>query len=148
MESMKTKGKILSKKFKTVDEYLSTLPENVKGLLLIVRELIQKSVPKAEELISYNIPAFKLNDINLIYFAGWKEHISIYPIPTGDTAFQKAISSYQGGKGTLKFPINNPLPISLIKKIIKFSIKENLERIQNKKKKLDLKKAMKSKKRG
>ncbi len=145
---MKTKGKILSKKFKTVDEYLSTLPENVKGLLLIVRELIQKSVPKAEELISYNIPAFKLNDINLIYFAGWKEHISIYPIPTGDTAFQKAISSYQGGKGTLKFPINNPLPISLIKKIIKFSIKENLERIQNKKKKLDLKKAMKSKKRG
>ncbi len=143
---MKTKGKILSKKFKTVDEYLSTLPGDVKVLLLTVKELIQKSAPKAEELISYNIPAFKLNGINLIYFAGWKEHISIYPIPTGDAAFQKAISNYQGGKGTLKFPINKPLPISLIKKIIKFSLKENLERIQNKKKILELKKATKNKK--
>jgi uncharacterized protein YdhG (YjbR/CyaY superfamily) len=142
---MKATEKKAGKKSKTVEEYLSTLPENAKGLLLTVRDLIKNAAPKAEELISYGIPAFKLNGRNLIYFAGWKEHISIYPIPAGDAAFQKEISSYQGGKGTLKFPINKPLPISLIKKIIKFSIKENLERAQNKNKKLELKKTAKKK---
>ncbi|MBP7280323.1 MAG: DUF1801 domain-containing protein [Leptospiraceae bacterium] len=127
-------------KFKTVEEYFSTLPQNTKDPLLTVRDLIQQICPEAEEVISYNIPAFKLNGRNLIYFAAWKEHISIYPIPNGDEAFQKSISSYQGGKGTIKFPISKRLPLALIKKIIKFSMKENLERAKDKKKDLKAKK--------
>lgn len=139
---MKKKGneKSPSKKFKTVEDYLSSLPQNARDLLLIVRDLIQKTAPVAKEVISYNIPAFKLNGLNLIYFAAWKEHISIYPIPRGDAAFQKSISTYQGGKGTIQFPISKRLPLALIKKVVKFSIKENLERVKNQKKDLELKK--------
>nr|MBP9889051.1 DUF1801 domain-containing protein [Leptospiraceae bacterium] len=73
----------INRKFKTVEEYFSSLPTNTKELLLIVRDLIRKIAPDAKEVISYNIPAFKLNGKNLIYFAAWKEHISIYPIPLG-----------------------------------------------------------------
>ncbi len=138
--------KTSNKKFKTVEEYISTLPTTTKDLLLIVRELIKKATPKAEEVISYNIPAFKLNGRNLIYLAAWKEHISIYPIPKGDDVFQKNILSYQGGKGTIKFPIAKPLPVTLIKKIIKFSVKENLENVNSKKKTLGQKKKPNAKK--
>lgn len=118
----------INKKFKTVEEYLSSLPTNTKDLLMIVLDLIREIAPDAKEIISYNIPAFKLNGKSLIYFAGWKEHISIYPIPRGDENFQTAISPYQAGKGTIKFSINKKLPLALIKKIIKFSVKENKEK--------------------
>ena len=121
-------------------EKQNELKQNTKDPLLTVRDLIQQICPEAEEVISYNIPAFKLNGRNLIYFAAWKEHISIYPIPYGDEAFQKSIFSYQGGKGTIKFPISKRLPLALIKKIIKFSMKENLERAKDKKKDLKAKK--------
>ncbi|MBP9890039.1 MAG: DUF1801 domain-containing protein [Leptospiraceae bacterium] len=125
----------INRKFKTVEEYFSSLQTNTKELLLIVRDLIRKIAPDAKEVISYNIPAFKLNGKNLIYFAAWKEHISIYPIPLGDENFQKAISTYQAGKGTIKFSINKKLPLALIKKIVKFSVKENEEKAKSIKKK-------------
>lgn len=122
-------------KFKTVDEYLSALPTKTKTILKVLRKTIKQAAPQAEELISYNIPAYKLNGL-LIYFAAWKEHVSIYPRTSGmEKAFKKELSGYEGSKGTVKFPINRPIPFSLISKIVKFRVQENLAKSRTKAKK-------------
>ncbi len=120
------------KKFQTIDEYIKTFPEDVKKLLNEIRETIKKAAPEAEEAISYQMPTFKLNR-NLVHFAVFKNHIGFYPTPTGITAFQKELSAYKTSKGAVQFPKNQPLPLSLISKIVAYRVKENLER---KKKKL------------
>ena len=125
--------KATSTKFKTVDEYLSALPANTKGILKEVRKTIKQAAPQAEELISYNIPAFKLFG-GLIWYAAWKEHISLYPRSSRMEAFIKELSEYEGSKGTIKFPIDKPIPFDLISKIAKFRVKENLEEAKVKKK--------------
>jgi uncharacterized protein YdhG (YjbR/CyaY superfamily) len=86
------------------------------------------AAPKAEETISYDIPTFKMNGKYLIYFADWKQHISIYPIPAGDAAFRKEIEPYVSGRGTLKFPLDKPIPFKLITQMVKLQIAENLEK--------------------
>ena len=112
--------------FKTVDKYIYAFPKNVQKILEEVRQTIKEIIPQAEELISYQIPTFKLNGSYIIYFAGWKNHISLYPVTDEiKEKFKKEISSYKTSKGTIQFPLDKPMPLSLIKKIVKHKVKEN-----------------------
>jgi len=113
--------------FQSIDEYIATFPEETQKDLEKIRATIKAAAPDAKEKISYQIPAFELNGRNLIYFAGWKKHVSVYPIPPGDDVFEKEIAQYIAGKGTLKFPLDIPLPMKLINKIVKHSLAENLK---------------------
>jgi uncharacterized protein YdhG (YjbR/CyaY superfamily) len=113
-------------KFETIDEYIKTFPKDVRNILEKVRQAIKESAPGAEEAISYQMPTFKLNG-NLVHFAGYKNHIGFYPTPSGTEAFKKEIAVYRAGKGSIQFPIDKPIPISLIKKIVKFRVKESAE---------------------
>lgn len=119
--------------FKSMDEYIGTFPEDLQKILEELRGTIKAAAPEAEETISYNIPTFKMKGKYLIYFAGWKNHISLYPIPVGSEAFNKQIAKYVEGKGTLKFPIDKPLPLKLITKIVKLKLPENQKRTDKKK---------------
>jgi uncharacterized protein YdhG (YjbR/CyaY superfamily) len=111
--------------FKSVDEYLASQPRAVQAVLERVRTIIRKAVPGAEEVISYQIPAYKLRGSRVIYFAGWKEHYSLYPIPhLADAAFQAQIAPYEAGKGTLRFPLSEPVPVKLIERIAKLRARE------------------------
>jgi uncharacterized protein YdhG (YjbR/CyaY superfamily) len=115
----------MKNKISSIDEYIETFPQDIQVILQQVRQTIKAAAPKAGETISYGIPTFTLNGKYLIYFAGWKHHISIYPIPTGNDAFQQEITPYISGKGTLKFPIEKPIPLKLITKIVKLKVAEN-----------------------
>jgi len=117
-------------KFNTIDEYISTFPDDIQNILQKVRQTIKEAAPDAEEAISYQIPTFKLNG-NLVHFAAFKNHVGFYPAPSGQKAFQKELSVYKSGKGSVQFPLDKPIPLSLIKKIVKYRVKENLEKIKN-----------------
>jgi len=119
--------------FKSIDEYIATFPDNMQKILEELRSTIKAAAPDAGETISYNIPTFTLNGKYLIYFAGWKNHISLYPIPIGTDAFNKQVSKYAEGKGTLKFPMDKPLPMKLIAKIVKLKVAENRKSADKKK---------------
>lgn len=119
--------------FDSIDEYIAAFPEDTQKILEELRATIKAAAPEAGEKISYGIPTFTLNDKYLIYFAGWKNHISIYPIPTGSEAFNKEVSQYVAGKGTLKFLLDKPLPLKLITKIVKLKVAENLKGTDKKK---------------
>ena len=119
--------------FKSIDQYIGTFPEDMQKILEELRATIKAAAPEAEETISYNIPTFKMNGRYLIYFAGWKNHISLYPIPVGSEAFNKQVAKYAEGKGTLKFPLDKPLPLKLITKIVKLKLDENEKRTGRKK---------------
>lgn len=103
--------------FKNVDEYIQTFPPSTQEILQNIRRLIHEAAPQATEAISYNIPVFNQDGRYLVYFSGWKQHVSLYPIPDGDAEFQKLIKTYESGKGTLKFPLNKPIPYEVIKKV-------------------------------
>ena len=111
--------------FKSVDEYIASQPVAVQDVLHCVRSTIRKAVPKAEEVISYQIPAYKLRDSAMLYFAGWKQHYSLYPA-TGHliAAFKDELSAYKVTKGTIRFPLSEPVPVKLIERIAKFRAKE------------------------
>lgn len=116
---------VQSRKFATIDEYIGSFPPNVQKILEQLRNTIAKAAPQAKERISYGIPTFSL-DGNLVHFAGFKNHIGFYPAPSGIEAFKEELSQYKGAKGSVQFPINDPLPLALIRKIVKFRVKENL----------------------
>lgn len=120
-------------KFKSVDEYIATQPENVQAILDRVRGAIRKALPGAEEGISYGIPTCKLNRRYVIYYAGWKQHYSIYPI-TGRvvTALKKELAPYEVEKGTVRFPLSGAVPVRLIERITKLLAKEAAERAEAK----------------
>jgi uncharacterized protein YdhG (YjbR/CyaY superfamily) len=118
----------MKSKINSIDEYIDTFPEDMQTILKQVRKTIKAAAPEVGEKISYDIPTFTLNGKYLIYFAGWKHHISIYPIPIGDDAFNQEIAPYVSGKGTLKFPIDKPMPLKLITKIVKLKVAESLSR--------------------
>jgi uncharacterized protein YdhG (YjbR/CyaY superfamily) len=118
---------------KDVDDYISGFPKNTREILEELRATIRKAAPEAEELVSYQMPAFKYHGM-LVYFAVYKNHIGFYPTPSGIEAFKKELSIYKGAKGSVQFPMDNPLPLNLISKIVKFRVKENLERANAKKK--------------
>lgn len=118
---------------KNIDEYIAGFPPDVQKILQKIRTTIQKAAPDAEETISYKMPTFKLNG-NLVYFAGFKNHIGFYPIPTGIKKFEKELSVYKQGRGSVQFPLDKPIPYDLIAKIVKFRVKENLKTAKAKKK--------------
>ncbi len=119
---------IASKKvYKTVDEYIAAHPKNVQFILEELRQVIRRSAPKAEETISYQIPAFKLNG-NLVWFAAFKNHIGFYPTSSAISAFKERLSDYDISKGTVRFPLNKPVPYDLIKEMVRFRVKENLSK--------------------
>jgi len=113
------------RKPENIDEYIAGFPGNVQEKLTQIRNIIKKAVPDAEEKISYAIPTFALNGRNLIHFAGFKNHIGLYPAPREDSAFSKELSKFKGGKGTVQFPLDQPLPVDLIVRIVKFRVNEN-----------------------
>ena len=119
---------------KNIDEYIAGFPKDVQVILKKVRETIQKAAPDAEEKINYGIPTFVLNG-NLVHFAAFKSHVGFYPTPSGIEKFKRELSAYEGAKGSVKFPLDGPIPYGLITKIVKFRVKENLERAQAKGKK-------------
>ena len=112
---------------KDMDDYISGVPKDVQALLQQVRNIIKKAAPGVEERISYGIPTFNLSNRYLIYFAGFKNHISVYPAPRESKEFKEKLSKYKGGKGTVQFPLDKPLPIGLITDIVKFRMKQNKE---------------------
>jgi len=120
---------------KDIDEYIASFPEDVQKILEKVRKTIRKAAPRADEAISYQIPTFNLNGHYLIYFAGYKKHIGLYPAPRGVEKFKKELSLYEGGKGTVRFPLDKAIPFRLINRIVKFRVKESLERAKAKPKK-------------
>jgi uncharacterized protein YdhG (YjbR/CyaY superfamily) len=115
--------------FKSVDEYIISQPEAVRGVLKRVRSIIRKAVPGADEVISYQIPAYKLHGRPVLYFAGWKEHFSLYPSTDRlVAAFKDDLGTYEISKGTIRFPLSEPVPVKLIEGIAKFRAKEVTER--------------------
>lgn len=110
-----------------VDEYIARFPSGTKKLLRQMRSAIRKTAPGAEEVISYQMPAYKLNGM-LVFFAGYEHHIGFYPSGSGIAAFKKELSVYKGAKGSVQFPLDKPLPLQLITRIVKLRVAENLAR--------------------
>jgi uncharacterized protein YdhG (YjbR/CyaY superfamily) len=117
--------------FQTVDEYIASFPEGVQDVLEQIRQTIREAAPEAQEKISYQMPTFTLNGY-LIYFAAWKSHIGVYGISGALEAFKEELSPYVGAKGSLRFPLNKPMPLSLISDIVKFGVEENLAKAKRK----------------
>ena len=107
-----------------IDQYISTFPENIQAILKKVRSTIQAAAPEAVEDIKYGMPAYMLNG-KLVYFAAFKNHIGLYALPSGNKEFEKELKEYKTGKGSIQFPLNQPMPLKLITKIVKFRIAEN-----------------------
>ncbi len=116
------------KQFTTIDDYIKAFPNDVQSILEKMRQTIKKAAPEAVEAISYQMPTFKLNGKNLVHFAAFKNHIGFYPTSSGIEAFKKELSPYKGTKGSVQFPIEEPIPYDLVKKIVIFRVKENLEK--------------------
>ncbi|HEV8082767.1 MAG TPA: DUF1801 domain-containing protein [Chitinophagaceae bacterium] len=117
-----------------IDSYIAGFPKETQKLLQQVRSIISKAAPAAEEAINYGIPTFTLKG-NLVHFAGYKNHIGFYPAPSGIETFKKELSIYKGAKGSVQFPIDKPMPLTLISKIVKFRVNENMEKTNAKMKK-------------
>ena len=118
----------------SIDEYIAAFPPEVQAILERIRLTISTVAPEAQETISYQIPAFKLNGA-LVYFAAFKNHIGFYPPVSGDARLKKAISPYAGEKGNLRFPFDQPIPYGLIERIVKLRVKQNLAKAAAKSKK-------------
>jgi uncharacterized protein YdhG (YjbR/CyaY superfamily) len=109
----------------TVDNYIKTFPENVQTILNQIRATIKENAPEAEESIAYQMPAYKTHGKPLVYFAGFKNHIGLYATPAGHAQFEKELSKYKQGKGSVQFPLDKPIPLTLIARIVKFKAEEN-----------------------
>jgi len=118
----------------TIDEYISGFPVDIQLILNQVRSTIKQVAPNAEESIGYGMPAYKTYGKPLVYFAGFKNHIGFYATPTGHAEFAKELSKYKQGKGSVQFPIDQPMPLELIAQIVEFRVIENQEKAKAKKK--------------
>lgn len=116
--------------FQSIDEYIAACPKESQTYLKQIRKVIHSIAPGAKEKISYQIACFELNGRNLIHFAGWKKHVSLYPIPAGSEAFNKEISKYADGRGTLKFSLDKPLPLKLIEKAVKYRLADHIKNMK------------------
>jgi len=112
----------MADKPETIDAYIAAQPPAAQAALVELIDRIGRSVPEAEEAISYDIPTFKLHGKSFVHVAAWKKHISVYPIPDGDARFEQGIAPYRAGKGTLQFPIGKPLPFELIDDVVKLLV--------------------------
>jgi len=119
--------------FSSIDEYIMTFPKDVQEVLKELRETIKAAAPNAGERISYQMPTFFLKG-NLVHFAAYQKHIGFYPTPSGIQAFKKELSVYKNAKGSVQFPIDKPLPLELISRIVKFRVAENLRKDKEKQK--------------
>ncbi len=119
---------------KNIDEYIANFPTDVQTILQGIRSVIRAAAPEAEETVSYQMPTFKLQG-NLVHFAAYKNHIGFYPTPSGIEAFKEELSAYKGAKGSVQFPLDEPMPLELISRIVKFRAAENLEKAAAKSKK-------------
>jgi uncharacterized protein YdhG (YjbR/CyaY superfamily) len=113
--------------FATIDDYISSFPEDVQIILEEVRRTIRNAAPAADETISYQIPTITLNGKYLVYFAAWKHHIGLYPIPTADEAFEQELAPYRAAKGTLRFPLRKPIPYDLIERLAARLVKQRVD---------------------
>lgn len=116
----------------SIDDFIARYPASVQARLKKLHATIRKAAPKASEKISYGIPTFWLNG-NLVHFAAYVKHIGFYPGPSGISAFKKELSKYKGAKGSVQFPLDKPLPLGLVAKIVRYRVKENLEKGKRKK---------------
>lgn len=117
-----------------MDDFIALYPRDIQEKLQKIRGAVKKAAPKAEEAIKYGIPTFVLYG-NLVSFAAYKNHIGFYPRPSGIEAFEKALSGYEGSKGTIKFPLDKPLPLTLIGRIVKYRVQKNREKVEARAKK-------------
>lgn len=122
---------MMNKNVKDINSYLADFPQAVQEKLQSIRQTIAKAAPGAAEAISYGIPTFKLEG-NLVHFAGYKNHIGFYPGAGGIGAFKKELAAYKLSKGTIQFPLDKKIPLSLVSKIVKFRVKQNLEKAKRK----------------
>lgn len=113
--------------FQTIDDYIEQAPEAVQEILQQLRTVIHEEAPEVQEAIKYQMPTFVLNG-NLVHFAAFKHHIGFYPVPSGIAAFQQELSAYKQGKGSIQFPLDQPMPYDLIRRIVRFRVAENLEK--------------------
>ena len=116
---------------RNIDEYIAGFPDDVQEILEKIRMTIREAAPDAEEKISYQMPTFTLKG-NLVHFAAYRKHIGLYPAPRGIEKFKKELSAYEGAKGSVRFPLDKPIPFGLISRIVKFRVKDNLERAEAK----------------
>ena len=114
----------MKKDYPSIDQYIDSFPESTQEKLHTLRNLIKTESPEAQEKISYQMPTFFLNG-NLVHFAAYPKHIGFYPTPSAIERFQKEVSKYKHAKGSVQFPINEPLPCDLIRKIVRFRMQEN-----------------------
>ncbi len=119
--------------FTTIDEYIASFSHETQAILEQLRQTIRKAAPDATEKISYQMPTFYLNG-NLVHFAAYKNHIGFYPAPSGIVAFESELTKYKTSKGAIQFPLDKPLPLALVKKIVAFRVHENIAKAQSKKK--------------
>jgi uncharacterized protein YdhG (YjbR/CyaY superfamily) len=113
------------KEYQTIDEYIASFPENTRRILQELRRTIREAVPQAEETISYRMPAFRLNGV-LVWFAAFKDHVGFFPKASAIEVFKKELAGYETSKGTVRFPLDKPIPTELIRKIVEYRVKENL----------------------
>jgi uncharacterized protein YdhG (YjbR/CyaY superfamily) len=113
----------------TIDQYIAGFPADVQQILQQIRQTIREAAPGAQEAISYQMPTFKLHG-NLVHFAAFKRHIGFYPVPSGIEAFKDELAGYAGGKGSVQFPLSEPMPYDLIRRIVTFRVAENLARAE------------------
>ena len=121
----------MDKDIQTIEQYIAGFSPDIQSLLEELRSVIREEAPEAEETISYQLPTFKLHG-NLIHFGAFKNHIGLYPTPSGMEQFREALSAYENAKGSVKFPLNQPLPWDLIREIVRFRVNENLEKARSK----------------
>ena len=125
-------GEMMSSKQTTpqsIDEYIASFPPDIQAILHKIRLTIRTAAPQAEETMKYQMPTFTLKG-NLVYFAVYKKHIGVYPVPAGTEKFQKELAPYRGAKSAVRFPLDQPIPFNLISQIVKFRVKENLARAE------------------
>jgi uncharacterized protein YdhG (YjbR/CyaY superfamily) len=136
-DNLQQKGEDMDRKkagFKSIEEYIAAFPTEIQKILQEMRATIKAAAPDAKEKISYQMPTFDLKG-NLVHFAAFKNHIGFYPTPSGTEAFKDELAPYQAGKGSIRFPIDQPLPLELIGKIVKLRVAENLQKAELKSRK-------------
>lgn len=114
----------MAPKFESVDSYLLSLPAQTRTVVQQMRTHIRAVLPEATETITYDIPTFQIDGRSVVHIAGWKQHVSAYPVPDGDEQFQHDVEPYRAGKGTLKFPLTDPVPMDLVERQVRFLILE------------------------
>jgi uncharacterized protein YdhG (YjbR/CyaY superfamily) len=125
-----SKGSPVAEQFATIDQYIGSFPEDVQVILKEVRRRIRNVAPEAGETISYQIPTMTLSGRHLVYFAAWKHHISVYPVPAPDESFEQELAPYRAGRGTVRFPLNKPIPYGLIERLVALLVQRSLSRGQ------------------